>query len=43
MGDFIRATFEGYTGYYNPNSGRVKLANRLFPDIKTGVKYLGKR
>ena len=43
MGYFIRATFEGYTGYYNPDSGRVKLGNRLFPDIKEAVKYLSKR
>jgi hypothetical protein len=43
MGDFHACVFEGYTGYYNPNSGRVKLGNRLFPDIKVAVKYLGKR
>ena len=43
MGQFHTCTFEGYSGYYNPNSGRVKLGNRLFPDIKVAIKYLGKR
>ena len=43
MGEIHRAMFNGYEGYYNPNTGRVKLGDRLFPDIKTAVKYLGKR
>ncbi len=43
MGELHKATFNGHVGYYNPNTGRVKLGNRLFPDIKTAVKYLRKR
>ena len=43
MGDSHACVFNGYEGHYNPNTGRVKLGNHLFPDIKTAVKYLGKR
>ena len=43
MSEVHKAVFNGHEGYYNPNTGRVKLDNRLFPDIKTAVKYLGKR
>ena len=43
MNDSHKAFFNGYEGYYNSTTGRVKLGNRLFPDIKTAVKYLRKR
>lgn len=43
MDDSHKAFFSGYEGYYNPNTGRVKLGNRIFPDINTAVKYLRKK
>ncbi len=40
MSDLHKATFNGYTGYYNPNTGRVKLGNRTYPSIWMAIKYL---
>lgn len=40
MGESHKAVFNGYKGYYNPNTGRVKFGDRLFPNIKVAAKYL---
>jgi len=40
---FHNAEFENLRGFFDPKTGRVKFGNRLFPDIKVAIKYLGKR
>ena len=34
MGDFHACVFEGYQGYFSQKTGRVKLGQTIFPDIK---------
>ena len=43
MGDFHACVFEGYQGYFSQKTGRVKLGQTIFPDIKTAIKYLMKK
>lgn len=43
MGNIHRAVFNGYTGYYNSATGRVKFNGKVFPSIEVAVKYLVKK
>uniref|UniRef100_A0AB38ZLZ9 Uncharacterized protein n=1 Tax=Mantoniella tinhauana virus 1 TaxID=3111543 RepID=A0AB38ZLZ9_9VIRU len=43
MGNLHKAYFNGLVGYYNPDTGRVKLGDRTFPNIMVAIKYIGKK
>ena len=42
MGYIHKAVFNGYTGYYNSSTGRVKFNDKVYPSIEVAVKYLTK-
>jgi hypothetical protein len=43
MGYIHKAVLNGYTGYYNSSTGRVKFNDRVYPSIEVAVKYLAKQ
>lgn len=37
---FHRAHYNGYNGYYFPQSGHVKFGKMVYPSIEVAIKYL---